>query len=54
MTGNGLGLRIPAALVLLAAVVHAGPAWVPTAGLCVVTLILESVGTHRALTPRSR
>ena len=47
MTDNDL-LRISAAFILLAAVVYPGPAWAPTAGLCVLTLIFESVGTHRS------
>ena len=46
MTDNDL-IRISAVLILLAAVVHAGPAWVATTGLCVLTLIFESVGPHR-------
>jgi hypothetical protein len=46
MTENEL-IRIAAALILLAAVVQAGPTWVATTGLCVLTLILESVGTQR-------
>jgi hypothetical protein len=42
-------MRIAATLILLAAVVNAGPFWVATSGLCVVTLILESVRRpHRA------
>ena len=47
LTDNEL-IRITAAFILLAAVVSAGPAWAATAGLCVLTLIFESVGTHRA------
>jgi hypothetical protein len=35
-------IRISAALILLASVVQAPPAWVATAGLCVFTIILES------------
>ena len=47
ITDNEL-VRISAAFILLAAVVYPGPAWVATTGLCVLTLIFESVGTHRA------
>jgi hypothetical protein len=35
-------IRISAALILLASVVQAPPAWVATAGLCVFTISLES------------